>query len=63
MEQILVYLIVAAAALYLLRGAFARRKNAGCGGCHGCPSSSAAPEETPPEPELVQIELTPRRRI
>jgi hypothetical protein len=60
MEQILVYVIVAAAVLYLLRNAFARRKKAGCGGCHGCPS--AAPEPPAHESELVQIELTPRRR-
>ena len=60
-DQLLVYLIVALAALYLARQAFGKRRG-GCatgGGCSGCPSSQASP---PPDvkSELVQLELTPR---
>ncbi|MCC2668061.1 MAG: hypothetical protein K0Q72_532 [Armatimonadetes bacterium] len=63
-QQLLVYLIVAAAALYLWRRS-RRKSSAGCGGCGtagGCGSSRTASTETPQEPELIQLELTPRKR-
>lgn len=58
-DQLLVYLIVALAALYLARQAFGKRRGGCATGCSGCPSNQTSP---PPEvkSELVQLELTPR---
>jgi hypothetical protein len=56
-QQLVVYLIVAAAALYLAWGAL-RKKRAGCGGCGSCASASAPPES--PKVELVQLDPAPR---
>lgn len=58
-DQILVYLIVAAAALYLARQFLGKRKR-GCdtGGCSGCPATSAGETKS----ELVQLEMRPRDR-
>ena len=61
-QQPLVYVIVAAAALYLWRQ-YAGKKRSGCGGCGtsgGCGSGSSV-EKARPEPELIQLELKPRR--
>jgi hypothetical protein len=58
-DQLLVYLIVAAAALYLARAYSGRRKS----GCGGCESGCAAPAESPhrtEEPELIQLEIPSR---
>jgi hypothetical protein len=52
-DQWLVYLIVAAAALYVARGFFSRRRSA-CGGCSGCPAAEKSPR--PAVSDLVQIE-------
>lgn len=64
-QQAIVFLIVAAAAAYLWRQYAASRSRSGCGGCGGCGSArAAAPEGYPAprsEPELVQLELTPRK--
>jgi attachment p12 family protein len=60
-QQGLVYLIVAGAALYLLRGYFRRGKKAGCGGCNSCPGATPPGEETSSPPSLVQLEVPPRR--
>jgi hypothetical protein len=54
-DQILVYVIVAGAALYLLLGSFRKRKKAGCGGCHSCPGDTAPQQQEPP---LVQLEVS-----
>jgi hypothetical protein len=56
-DQILVYLIITAAAAYLIRGFFFKKKGA-CGGCSNCP----APKAEPKRPDLVQIEPGPRRQ-
>lgn len=58
-DQWLVYLIVAAAALYVLSGTL-RRKGSACGGgtCGGC---SAQRSEAPVKSELIQIEPAPPR--
>ena len=59
-QQLLVYLIVAAAALYLWRQYAVKRS--GCGGCgtSGC-GTKRKTAEAPREPELIQLELAPRR--
>lgn len=57
-DQLAVYLIVVAAAVYLARGWFGRRRS-GCGGCNSCGDKPEAPEPQP----LVQIEIpTPERK-
>lgn len=60
-QQLIVFLIVAAAAAYLWRKYAANRSQSGCGGCGGCGNARAAVQESRPEPELVQLQLTPRR--
>ena len=55
-QQILVFLIVAAAAAYLARGYFRRGAKGGCGGC-----PAGKPQAEDPGADLVQIELAPRR--
>lgn len=60
-DQILVYLIVAAAGLYLASGYFGKRKKTGCGtGCGDCPASPAEPKK--PLVDLVQLETRPHKR-
>ena len=59
-DQILVYVIVAAAAAYLARGFFRARKKAGCGGCERCPDET--PQEGAPPSDLVQIEIPSREK-
>jgi hypothetical protein len=59
-DQILVYVIVAGAVLYLAWSSFASRKTAGCGGCARCPGVPAEPPK--PRGDLVQIEPGPTRR-
>lgn len=61
-QQIIVFLIVATAAAYLWRRSVAGRKQSGCGGCGGCGSAKAtATSPSRPEPELIQLDLGPRR--
>lgn len=60
-QQILVFLIVAGAAVYLWRQYAASRRRSGCGSCGGCGSARAANSPPRSEPELVQLELTPRK--
>ena len=57
-QNILVLLIVAAAAIYVIRAAFVacgwrKNKASGCGGCATCPSKSA--------PAVVEISLGARQ--
>lgn len=59
-QQIVVFLIVGCAAAYLWRRQAASRGRSACGGCGGCGGKQpAAP--APRQPELVQLELTPRK--
>jgi len=60
-QQLIVFLIVAAAATYLWRRSVASRHKSGCGGCGGCGSARQTAAEPRPEPELVQLQLAPRR--
>jgi len=60
-QQLIVFLIVAAAAAYLWRRYAASRSQSGCGGCGGCGGARPVAKESGPEPELVQLQLTPRR--
>jgi hypothetical protein len=57
-DHLLVWAIVLAAALYLLRGAL-RRKESACGGCNSCPSTKT--DEPKSAPSLIQLEVKPRR--
>ncbi|MFN3648674.1 MAG: FeoB-associated Cys-rich membrane protein [Armatimonadota bacterium] len=62
-DQILVFLIVAAAAVYLVW--LQRRKKSGCGGCSqacGTPARTGEPA-SPAAEELVQIDASPRPRV
>jgi len=58
-DQLLVYLIVAAAALYLAWTYLRKRKQSGCGGCESACGST--PKQNG-KPQLVQLELTPPRK-
>ncbi|HEX9996957.1 MAG TPA: FeoB-associated Cys-rich membrane protein [Abditibacterium sp.] len=52
-QDIAVYVIVASAAIYLVRHFIASsRSDEGCGGCGGCKNTS------PQKEELVQIDLS-----
>ena len=57
LDQLLVYVIVAAAAAYLTLRTF-RKKPGSCGGCDGCPSDTPAAES---RSELIQLELPPKQ--
>jgi hypothetical protein len=57
-DQILVYLIILAAAAYLIRGFFFKKK----GACGGCSNNCHVPEAKPKHSDLVQIEPGPRRQ-
>jgi hypothetical protein len=58
-QQVIVFLIVAAAAVYLWRRNTASRGGSGCGGCGKCAATPQAAAK--PTPELIQLDLGPRR--
>jgi hypothetical protein len=57
-QQLLVYLIVATAAAYLLVRHLAHRarQSTGCGGCSSCPASREPQSAPEPPQNLVQID-------
>ncbi|WP_395144351.1 FeoB-associated Cys-rich membrane protein [Armatimonas sp.] len=65
MQEVLVYLLVLSAALYLAHRGWTRLKSGEGGNCPGCKGCAAAKSEPPP---LIQLErraarpLTPARR-
>jgi hypothetical protein len=61
-DQILVYAIIAAAALYLARGLFRRAKGDSCGGCHGCGSTKEPNLNGTSRSDLIHLDVTPREK-
>jgi hypothetical protein len=62
-DQILVYAIILAAALYLARGLFRRAKSDACGGgCHGCGPTTQPNVGEAPKSDLVQLDVIPRSK-
>lgn len=61
-DQLVMWLIGLAAALYLARQAVHKRKNPGCGGCGTSCSTSAEKTAVPVTPRLVQIEMSRPQR-
>ena len=60
LDQLLVLLIVAAAAGYLVLRQLAGRRKGGCGGgCPSCPSTTPNPADKAHPGELVQLALGP----
>lgn len=60
-DQVLVYFIVIAAALYLLRRSLTRRRSGCDTGCGNCPVTTPEPKQPPAG--LIQIETKPRKRL
>jgi FeoB-associated Cys-rich membrane protein len=68
LQDIVVYLIVAAAAVYLARMLWqAANGEKGCGSCGGCAKSAPSTRQSPDAGGLIQIDLnglsTPRHAI
>jgi len=57
-DQLLVFLIIGLAALYLARGFFGKKK----GGCGGCANAGCAKPTPEPPAQLVQLDAAPPRR-
>jgi len=62
MDQIAVWLLIGAAALYLFWRYGVKRRKSGCDDCSsGCGTSPVAAKNGKPSGGLVQLELTPPR--
>ncbi|MBI3910715.1 MAG: FeoB-associated Cys-rich membrane protein [Armatimonadetes bacterium] len=62
-QQIIVYLVVAGAALYLLRGCFGRRPKSGCGGCGMCGKAGCANPKCEAPGSLIHLGPRPTSRL